>query len=76
MIHRLCHSLRWKGFYGKPFQDQASLEAALSRNEVPYRCLQTCQAWGPDDAGVTPEQCQPGRGCFSPSDRDPLRRFA
>ncbi len=76
MSLRLCHFLRWKGFYGTSFPDREALEAGLSRNEVPYRCLQTCQAWGPDDVGVTPEHCQPGRSCFSLSDRDPSRRLA
>lgn len=71
MSLRLCHFLRWKGFYGRSFPSRAALADALSRNDVPYRCLHTCQAWGPDDQAVTPAGCQPGRGCFEASAKEP-----
>ena len=68
----LCRSLRWKSFYGQKSFSAEDLLNLFSLNEVPYSCLQTCEAWGPDDDLKAPERCQPGRSCFEPSSR--LRR--
>lgn len=68
----LCRSLRWKSFYMQKSFSAEDLQLLFSLNEVPYSCLQTCEAWGPDEALSAPERCQPGRGCFEPSPR--LRR--
>lgn len=68
----LCRSLRWKSFYGQRSFSVDDLVNLFSLNEVPYSCLQTCEAWGPDDEATAPERCQPGRSCFEPSPR--LRR--
>ena len=40
------------------------LEASLQREQVPFSCLRTCQAWGPDDDIVAPERCSADRPCF------------
>lgn len=68
---RLCRSLRWKGFYGATFPDRASVERALTSADAPFSCVRTCQPWGPDEQPSWPEACQPGRGCFRPSPKDP-----
>lgn len=68
---KLCRYLRWKGFYGRGFRDDRDLAAALQRNDAQYSCLRTCQPWGPDDSLTVPERCQPGRGCFTLSPKDP-----
>ncbi len=71
---RLCANLRWKGFYGTRWSTREQMLADLLKGDVPYACLQTCQNWGPDDDVAVPECCQPGRGCFVPSPRDPGER--
>lgn len=68
---RLCAYLRWKGFYGARWDSRDELIADLTRGDVPYSCLRTCQPWGPDDDASVPERCQPGRSCFAPSPREP-----
>jgi hypothetical protein len=74
---QLCRSLRWKSWYGTDAFSEAELVATFRSNEVPYTCLQTCQAWGPDDAPAVPERCDGTRSCFRPSrkliDRSPPR---
>ena len=64
----LCRHLRWKTFSRQECDPTAVFES-LSRDMVPYSCLKTCQAWGPDDDVVAPECCCAGRKCF---ERDPL----
>ena len=63
----LCRFLRWKTGYGDLYSTEDELLQILGRNEVPFACLKTQQAWGPDDAAALPEQCAPGRRCFEPS---------
>jgi len=74
---QLCRSLRWKSWYGTDAFSEADLVATFRSNEVPYTCLQTCQAWGPDDAPAVPERCAGTRSCFRPSPKlivhSPLR---
>ena len=41
---------------------------SLQRNQVPFGCLRTCRAWGPDDDLAAPELCTADRPCF---ERDP-----
>lgn len=67
----LCKWLRWKGWYAE--WDVAELAAMFAANEVPYTCLRTVQAWGPDDGPCAPERCGPHRPCFQPSPRLPSR---
>ncbi|MEQ1504540.1 MAG: hypothetical protein ABMB14_20040 [Myxococcota bacterium] len=69
---RLCAWLRWKTFYGARWDTRDELLADLLRGDVPYSCLRTCQAWGPDDAAAVPEHCQPDRPCFEPSTKEPI----
>jgi hypothetical protein len=71
---RLCAWLRWKGYYGGRWDTMEELVADMTRGDVPYSCLRTCQAWGPDDDVAAPEGCQPGRGCFEASPREPTSR--
>ena len=71
---RLCANLRWKTYYGARWDTREQMLADLLRGDVPYSCLQTCQPWGPDEDASTPERCQPDRGCFEPSKREPVAR--
>ncbi len=73
---RLCRRLRWKGFYGAAFPDEAALAAAYAAADAAFSCLATCQAWGPDDQRAAPEACGPHRACFAPSPKEPLPRLA
>lgn len=66
---KLCHSLRWKGWYGQRTWTEADWHAAASANEVPWTCVQTGEPWGADDGLVCPEDCQTGRACFVESTR-------
>jgi hypothetical protein len=68
---KLCRSLRWKGLRGLSFPDRDTVVRAMQLNDADFSCLRTCQAWGPDDDIAVPEVCQPGRGCFELSPRDP-----
>lgn len=63
----LCRHLRWKSYYTTPTFTDDDLAAMFAMNEVPYSCLKTCEAWGPDDAIAAPERCGPERPCFVPS---------
>ncbi len=71
---RLCAHLRWKSFYGSRWDTREELLAEMLRGDCPYSCLKTCQPWGPDDDAAAPERCQPDRGCFEPSPREPAER--
>lgn len=65
----LCRCIRWKSAAlgaGEDGPDLDELTESLRRRSVPFSCLRTCQAWGPDDGPVTPEDCVSGRGCFEP----------
>ena len=73
---RLCRRLRWKGFYGASFPDEAALSAAFAAADAAFSCLATCQPWGPDDARAAPEVCGPSRACFAPSPKEPPRRLS
>ncbi len=68
---KLCDHLRCKSLYGARWRTEDELDAALLRNDVPFSCLKTCASWGPDDDLVAPERCQPERGCFRLSPRQP-----
>jgi hypothetical protein len=68
---RLCAHLRWKSFYGTRWATREQMLGDLLKGDVPYSCLHTCQSWGPDDDAAVPERCQPDRGCFEPSPREP-----
>ncbi len=61
--------MRWKGWYAQATWSPAELLEAVRANEVPWSCVQTGEAWGPDDDLACPEDCQPGRRCFEPSAR-------
>lgn len=63
----LCRFMRWKSYYTTPTFTEAQLGELFAENEVPYSCLKTCEAWGPDDALAAPERCGPTRSCFVPS---------
>jgi len=71
MSLRLCANLRWKGFYGQMWRDEAEMNEVMMVTAAPYTCLHTCQPWGPDDQQVVPGGCQPGRSCFAPSEHEP-----
>jgi hypothetical protein len=59
----LCRHLRWKTF-SRDHDDPRAILASLQRNQVPFSCLRTCQAWGPDEDVVSPGACCAGRECF------------
>jgi hypothetical protein len=61
----LCRYLRWKSA-ARDADDPRWIQESLLRNQVPFSCLQTCQAWGPDDDLVAPDLCRRERPCFSP----------
>jgi hypothetical protein len=73
---RLCAWIRSKSLYGRTFRDADDIDQALRRRDVPFSCLQTCQAWGPDDDLVEPGRCQQGRGCFELSPKNPRPTFS
>ena len=73
---KLCRFLRWKGYFGRRWRTEEELVVDLLRNDVPYSCLKTCRHWGPDDDATTPERCQPGRGCFELSPKQPVTHLA
>jgi len=60
----LCRYLRWKTSSRESGDPQQVWESLL-RGQVPYSCLKTCQAWGPDDDLASPEGCNSERGCFT-----------
>lgn len=64
----LCKHLRWKT-QSRRTGDPALILESLSRSQVPFSCLRTCQTHGPDDDIVAPELCHADRSCF---ERDPL----
>ena len=51
--------------------DPAEVYASLQRRQVPFSCLRTCQAWGPDDELASPEECVPERECYVAVADDP-----
>ena len=63
----LCRFMRWKSYYTTATFTEAQLAELFAENEVPYSCLKTCEAWGPDDGLAAPERCGPERVCFVPS---------
>lgn len=65
----LCEHLRWKGLAGQDAVDEEELLVLYLRNDSPYSCLRTCEAWGPDDGVAAPERCGSGRACFEASRR-------
>ncbi len=73
---QLCRNLRWKGYYGQHWPTPDDLALALTLSDAQFSCLRSCQAWGPDDQLADPDACQPGRGCFERSDRDPGRNLS
>jgi hypothetical protein len=64
----LCKYLRWKT-QARGDGDPALVWESLARNQVPFSCLRTCMAWGPDDDLAAPELCTSARACFV---RDPI----
>lgn len=70
----LCNWLRFKSLTAFPSLSEEQLAALYAADDVPYSCLQTCQAWGPDEDVASPEACTSARRCFKPSPR--LRRSA
>ena len=62
---KLCRFLRWKGHHPEITEDEIRL--AFMRNNVPFSCLQTCQAFGPDGDVAAPEACEPNRSCYRAS---------
>lgn len=65
----LCRWLRWKTLYGRETLTEAELSELVARNDVPYSCLKTCEAWGPDGDVAAPEACGGDRACFERSRR-------
>ena len=62
----LCRNLRWKSIT-RDLEHPQEVLGAFARNHVPYTCLQTCRAWGPDDELAAPELCHDERPCYRPS---------
>ncbi len=63
-----CRHLRWKSVSHGGEADEADILASMLRRQVPFSCLRTCQAWGPDDELVAPEDCVPERPCYVATD--------
>ncbi|MCA9716011.1 MAG: hypothetical protein KC468_15135 [Myxococcales bacterium] len=61
----ICRNLRWKSA-SRDSDEAAVIMAVFARNQVPYSCLRTCQAWGPDGDAATPELCDRDRDCYAP----------
>ncbi len=59
----ICKNLRWKSA-SRDSDEIAVIMTVFMRNQVPYSCLRTCQAWGPDGDAAAPELCDRERGCF------------
>lgn len=68
---RLCHWLQNKALIDRALGSEEELDLALLLADCSFTCLHTGQPWGPDQDHCAPESCQPGRGCFEPSPRDP-----
>ncbi len=62
----LCKHLRWKS-HARDSGSPAAILESLRRQQVPFSCLYTCQAWGPDDDIVSPGSCSSARDCFEQS---------
>lgn len=60
----VCTCLRFKGY--RRDMPAEHLEQAFLRNSVPYSCLHTGDAWGPDGDIAAPETCaaECGRDCY------------
>ncbi len=65
MSEPLCRHLRWKSF-AREAAGTDDLRWSLRRRQVPFSCLRTCEAWGPDDELVSDAECTPQRACFVP----------
>ncbi len=65
----LCAHLRWKGLADHDSLTEQELAILYAINDSQYSCLQTCEAWGPDDGIAAPERCRSSRACFSASRR-------
>ena len=63
---KFCKHLSWKGDPQKRLSPMATT-AALVRNEAPYGCRRSIEAWGPDGIPAAPELCHGKRKCFEPS---------
>jgi len=65
-----CKHLSWKGDPQKRRSSKA-LSYSLVRNEAPFGCRRSIEAWGPDGVPAAPELCHKKRACFekSPTDR-------
>lgn len=68
---KLCHWLQNKALIDRPLPDASAVEQAMMGSDCSFTCLHTTQPWGPDQRLCAPERCQPGRGCFELSPRDP-----
>lgn len=56
----VCSQLRAKEFY---LDGPSVAEMSFSGPETAYWCLETMQAFGPDDDYCCPEECHGGRSC-------------
>ncbi len=59
-----CRWLRWKGHRDAAHRLPGEQALRLRASKVPFTCLRTTHAFGPDAGPVAPEACRPGRGCF------------
>lgn len=58
-----CKKLRWKG-YALDVENPMQVALILSGTPVLFRCLSTCEPFGPDDRPAAPEQCNEQRRCY------------
>lgn len=72
-LDQLCRSLRWKSIT-RDLDHPAEILGAFARNQVPYSCLKTCRAWGPDDELAAPELCHDERTCYEAAPLVRVRR--
>ena len=58
-----CRWLRWK--LASEDRLEGRVEWVFHANLVPYSCLKTCEAWGPDQDLAAPERCGDARrSCY------------
>jgi hypothetical protein len=58
--HEVCNCLRWKSMFYQSEPDPT----VPAPHDSHYWCALTQRLLGPDGQVATPEQCNPGRGCF------------
>lgn len=59
-----CLHLRNKAMYSDGQQDVRGM-VDESIDTIPFFCTQTCDCLGPDNEPASPQDCKPGRKCYT-----------